>query len=104
MPDPPIDVGPARNCALSVKGMTCQSCVSSVTSTVKSLPGVSSAVVDLAGERADVTYDPSLLSPEDIAAAINDSGFEANLELGTTTGKLGSAGSYRVSVKGMTCQ
>jgi copper chaperone CopZ len=47
---------------LSVKGMTCASCVGAVEEAVRALPGVESASVQLLLEAADVKYDPSKTS------------------------------------------
>ncbi|RKO91762.1 hypothetical protein BDK51DRAFT_26069, partial [Blyttiomyces helicus] len=65
---------------ISVKGMTCQSCVKSVTATVRAQPGVQSVNVDLPTELATVELDPtSSVSIQTIVAAIDDSGFPASI-------------------------
>jgi P-type Cu+ transporter len=43
---------------LPVQGMTCASCVNTVERSLKKMPGVAEATVNLATERATVTYDP----------------------------------------------
>lgn len=59
----PAATGPSSSRAkLSVKGMTCASCVGAVEEAVRALPGVESASVQLLLEAADVKYDPSKTS------------------------------------------
>ncbi|GMA14689.1 copper-translocating P-type ATPase [Deinococcus metallilatus] len=61
---------------LGVQGMTCASCVSRVERALKKVDGVLSASVNLATERATVTYLPSSVSPGQLKAAIRDAGYE----------------------------
>ncbi|XP_075106156.1 copper-transporting ATPase RAN1 isoform X2 [Nicotiana tabacum] len=58
--------------------MTCAACVNSVEGILKQLPGVRKAVVALATSLGEVEYDPSIISKDDIASAIEDAGFEAS--------------------------
>jgi len=59
---------------------SCGACVSSIESSLRSTPGILSAVVSLATERASVTYDPSIVAGvRDIVEAIEDTGFDATL-------------------------
>jgi Cu+-exporting ATPase len=55
--------------------MTCASCVSRVESALKGLKGVSDASVNLANEKATVTYDPANVSVEDVARSVRDAGY-----------------------------
>ncbi|MFQ6004370.1 MAG: heavy metal translocating P-type ATPase, partial [Woeseia sp.] len=61
---------------LRVTGMTCASCVSRVERAVRELPGVLSASVNLATERASIEYLPDVISAHDISGAIEDAGYE----------------------------
>jgi Cu+-exporting ATPase len=80
---------PLRVASLSVGGMTCGSCVSTVENTLKAIAGVQSATVSLLAGRAEVRYTPSsgkggqgagaATTAEAFAAAIEDSGFEARV-------------------------
>jgi copper chaperone len=63
---------------LKVKGMSCGGCVKSVTGVLSALPGVSQAEVSLEKGEAVVGYDPAAVSREQMAAAIEDAGFEAS--------------------------
>jgi Cu+-exporting ATPase len=61
---------------LPVHGMTCGNCARSVERKLTATPGVSMAVVDLAGAKATVDYDPAQVQPAALAAAVRAIGFE----------------------------
>ncbi|THF69181.1 copper-translocating P-type ATPase [Deinococcus sp. Arct2-2] len=76
---------------LGVQGMTCASCVGRVERGLKKVEGVDEVTVNLATERASVTYDPALTTPQLLLDKVKDVGYEpvtSTLELG---------------VQGMTC-
>ncbi|UBV45286.1 heavy metal translocating P-type ATPase (plasmid) [Deinococcus taeanensis] len=76
---------------LGVQGMTCASCVGRVERGLKKVDGVESATVNLATERATVTYDPAVTTPQALLDKVKDVGYEpvlSHIELG---------------VQGMTC-
>lgn len=60
-------------------GMTCGACTSAVEAGVEGLPGVQSVSVSLIMERVVVNHDPSKTSAEQIAEAIEDRGFDAEV-------------------------
>ncbi|MCL4520413.1 MAG: copper ion binding protein [Firmicutes bacterium] len=60
----------------TVKGMTCDNCVASVTQALKQVDGVKVAKVSLTEERAQVTYDGQKASMEDLKTAIQSAGYE----------------------------
>ncbi|HKJ10293.1 MAG TPA: heavy metal translocating P-type ATPase, partial [Gammaproteobacteria bacterium] len=62
---------------IGVGGMTCASCSARVERKLGKLPGVLSASVNLATERASVRYVPATVGPDDFARAIEDAGYEA---------------------------
>ena len=69
---------PGSACALAtlpVTGMSCTHCAGSIERQVGKLPGVHSAVVDLARERLAVTFDPSRMDERRIIACVNQLGF-----------------------------
>ena len=66
-------------CRIQIKGMTCTSCSSTVESALQALQGVIKAQVALATEEAEVHYNPSVVTYEQILKAIEDTGFEAVL-------------------------
>ncbi len=69
---------PAASVELSVGGMTCASCVARVERVIGQLPGVTTANVNLATERASVSFIPGSLDAAAIAAAIEQAGYEAH--------------------------
>lgn len=62
-------------CVLPVLEMSCAVCANNVETTVKKIPGVQSAVVNFAAENLLLTYDPSLVTLEQIAAAVQAAGY-----------------------------
>ncbi|HZD92311.1 MAG TPA: heavy metal translocating P-type ATPase [Pseudolabrys sp.] len=61
----------------SIGGMTCASCVSRVERALRKLPGVTEANVNLATEKASVTYLPKTTTPADIVKAVEKAGYSA---------------------------
>ncbi|KAK9477648.1 E1-E2 ATPase-domain-containing protein [Lipomyces japonicus] len=105
----------ASTSVYAVQGMTCGACTSAITNAVSSVPGVSNIGVSLVTERALVTHDLNLVSPESIREAIEDCGFDAQLlssqstelasSIGTESDKQSSSHVEAVYIKvyGMTC-
>lgn len=56
--------------------MTCGNCARSVERTLASVPGVTKASVDLQGASSTVEYDDRLVTPEVLASAVRDLGYE----------------------------
>ncbi|KAJ2612812.1 Cu(2+)-transporting P-type ATPase [Coemansia sp. RSA 1365] len=66
---------------VAVDGMTCHSCVNSVTAALRNTSGVLDAKVELTPRGvAWVKYDPHQADASTVVAAIEDSGFDATLE------------------------
>ncbi|WP_337844479.1 heavy metal translocating P-type ATPase [Thermus sp.] len=61
---------------IPVKGMTCAACVARVERAIRALPGVLSAQVNLATEKAFVEYLPDTVSLARIRQAIREAGYE----------------------------
>jgi Cu+-exporting ATPase len=61
---------------INIKGMHCSSCVLTIESALKKLPGVSNAKVNFASEKAHVDYDPSRVTLEGLHRAIEKTGYE----------------------------
>ena len=61
--------------SLSVEGMTCASCVGRVERALKKTGGVVDASVNLATEKATVTYLPDEVSPGGLKAAVRQAGY-----------------------------
>ena len=52
-----------QHLTLPITGMTCANCVATIERNVKRLPGVTSATVNLASERAVIEFDPAAARP-----------------------------------------
>ncbi|MEQ8248617.1 MAG: heavy metal translocating P-type ATPase [Alphaproteobacteria bacterium] len=76
---------------LPVEGMTCASCVARVEKALHRLPGVAKVSVNLAAERAQIAYDPTQTSAQEMAKAIGRTGFTVPHE------------DFTLDVTGMTC-
>ena len=76
---------------LAVEGMTCASCVAHVEEALTEVPGVASASVNLATEKAVIEFDPRKATPTIFAEALDDAGY------GAATDKIA------INVGGMTC-
>ena len=78
--DAPSGSEPQRSHAtvqLGITGMTCSSCQAVIERSLARMPGVSSAVVNLAAETATVEYDPAGVSVDELIGAIKDAGYDA---------------------------
>ena len=64
---------------LAIEGMTCASCVRRVERALLKVPGVESATVNLATEKATVAYDPASVGIADLTAAVEKAGYKASL-------------------------
>ncbi|MBP1691867.1 MAG: copA, partial [Bacteroidetes bacterium] len=60
---------------LPVEGMTCASCVLRVEKALKNVEGVQDAAVNLASEKARITYDPAVTSVQTLRKAVEDTGY-----------------------------
>ncbi len=104
-----------------IGGMTCGACVETIERMIRSQAGIESISVALLSEKATVTFDDTIWTPEKVAEEIEDTGFDATFievirtesanidtqeKLGasdaasTQTSKLDTA---QLSVYGMTC-
>lgn len=61
---------------LTVEGMSCGHCVSSVEGSVGELKGISLVKVNLDAGKVDVEFDPALVSLDQIKEAIDEQGFD----------------------------
>jgi P-type Cu+ transporter len=64
-----------ERCDLPVAGMSCASCAARIESSLGQLPGVDTAAVNFATNRATVTYDPAVTGPASFSAAVADLGY-----------------------------
>ncbi len=99
---PPVAVGASTvESSFAVTGMTCASCVAVIEKTVGRMAGVVSANVNLATEKLVVVHDPSALTSDAIAEAVENAGYHA-IPL-TAAAAPANAGSVTLGLLGMTC-
>ena len=80
-----------------VLGMSCAACQHHVEAALRATKGVATARVDLMAHRASVAYDPAVVTPMQLIAAIRDAGYDAVLprpgaastEAGTNSSRAG---------------
>ncbi|MFA7000169.1 MAG: heavy metal translocating P-type ATPase [Candidatus Paceibacterota bacterium] len=60
-----------------IKGMHCASCVSIIESSLKKVDGISNVIVNIATEKATVTYDPNKVTDEHLSSAVSNVGYQA---------------------------
>ncbi len=75
-----VAVAEEQRCVLKVEGMTCAACVRAVEDSLRNVPGVSEATVNLAAGQAAVAFDPERATPEELARAVADVGYEVARE------------------------
>src|SRR4051812_45367100 len=76
---------------MGVGGMSCASCVASLETALGRVPGVAHVSVNLAAERAAISYDADVTSVQALAQAIEDAGYQVRTETVT------------LPIHGMTC-
>ncbi|KAM8871457.1 LOW QUALITY PROTEIN: copper-transporting ATPase 2-like [Synchiropus picturatus] len=96
--DPQTPVN-AKKCFIYVTGMTCASCVANIERSLMKQKGIIGVLVSLMAGKAEVKYDPDILSSLVVTQMIEDMGFGAKLfeDSSETNGKLD------LTIKGMTC-
>ncbi|HUL39902.1 MAG TPA: heavy metal translocating P-type ATPase [Methanomassiliicoccales archaeon] len=80
-----------RTATFGLTGMTCATCAQTIQRSLEDLQGVESANVNLATERATVTYDPEKVDVDKMSKAVKDAGYD------TITNEI------TLSIGGMTC-
>ncbi len=65
---------------LAIDGMTCQACASRIEKVLNKKPSIYEVNVNFAGETANVDYDPTQTTPEQVTEWVNKTGFVANLQ------------------------
>ena len=64
---------------LEIEGMTCASCVQTIETALKALPGVVAANVNLATNAAYVDYSDSSVTPQELVHVVKDVGYGARI-------------------------
>ena len=65
-----------REVLLNIVGMTCSACAATIEKSINSLEGVESVFVNIATDKARVSYDPILVSIFDLRKAVTDVGYD----------------------------
>lgn len=65
-----------KDLTLTVQGMSCGHCVSSVEDALNQLDGISEVNVNLGEGKVDVKYDEAKVSVEQIKEAIDEQGYD----------------------------
>ncbi len=66
---------------LNVSGMHCAGCAAGIEGTLKGLDGIVSASVNFATSKANVEFNPSKISKEEIINQIKELGYDASLDI-----------------------
>lgn len=65
-----------KKITLPIKGMHCASCVMKIEKKLKATEGVADAMVNIANEKATVTFDEAKSDEEKIKQAIRETGYD----------------------------
>ncbi len=102
----PATEGAGQVTDLAIEGMTCASCVARVEKKLTRLPGVAAASVNLATEKARVSYDPASVTLPQLVGAVESAGYRARPlaappvpAAAATTGEAWQ----ELAISGMTC-
>ena len=68
-----------------IKGMHCASCVRVIERALKKVEGIDEATVNLASEKATISFDPKVAMDEKITSAVSKVGYTALLQEGAKT-------------------
>ncbi len=74
-----IDI-PDKELQLEISGMTCASCVHHVEKALQKVPGINNADVNLALEKARISFDPSTVGTPDFVRAVAQAGYQVRLQ------------------------
>jgi Cu+-exporting ATPase len=85
-----------KKLTLPIKGMTCASCVARIEKSLRAVEGVREVGVNLATEKANIVYDPSLVGPPSLVQTVENLGYGVIQEAG-------KAEKISMAIGGMTC-
>ncbi len=80
-----------KTITIFIKGMTCAACSARIERALRKMPGVSEASVNLASEKASITYDVQQINVAEFISKIRELGFNVPVER------------IELAVSGMTC-
>ncbi|MHC1734619.1 MAG: heavy metal translocating P-type ATPase [Erysipelotrichaceae bacterium] len=72
------EISSVRNVSLDIEGMTCASCSAAVERALKKQNGVTLASVNLATNKATVSYDPAIIKMQALKKAVENAGYKAS--------------------------
>jgi Cu+-exporting ATPase len=98
----PTAPGAVREATFAVGGMTCASCSAIIEKVLGKTAGIHSAVVNLATEKLNVTYDPAVIDTDGIISTVSGIGYTAML-LGVPATAAEAPGKVTLGLLGMTC-
>ena len=101
-------ITPVQEVALPITGMTCASCVRRVEKALDKVPGVAAANVNLATERATISFDPEQASVDQLQSAVKKAGYGVGkiaVETPPAPATMAPApnGDVSLPIEGMTC-
>src|SRR4030042_1206448 len=73
------ELNPDRRVGLSLSGMHCASCAGLIEHSLNKVAGVKQAGVNFAAEKAYVTFDAAVVSPDGLIEAVKRAGYKAEL-------------------------
>ena len=98
---------PLQIVSLDVEGMTCASCVNRIERYLNKVEGVDDASVNLATERAKVSYDTSKVGVDDLVGAVERAGYNVRSQpvapIAASAPAIGAPGQVVLPIEGMTC-
>lgn len=77
--DQQVTAANLKKVTLDVYGMTCSGCEYNVKSALKKIDGVARVEADYKNDRAEVEFDPSKASIDQLVDAVNKSGYQAKI-------------------------
>ena len=83
---------------INITGMTCSSCAGTIETALGGAEGVEAVSVNLALENASISYDPAVISPDEIKKIVTKAGYGAE-----EMKKPGASGQATLNLTGMTC-
>jgi Cu+-exporting ATPase len=69
-----------RTVSFQIIGMDCASCGLAIENRLKPLKGIADVILNFPGEKATVSYNPKLVSLEDILRSVNETGYDVRTE------------------------
>ncbi|XP_077995820.1 copper-transporting ATPase 1-like isoform X2 [Glandiceps talaboti] len=84
---------------IEIQGMTCASCVNGIEKMLLKHKGIENVLVALMAGKAEVKYNPELVTPLQIAEMIEDMGFDANV----IDDDEANTGTLELLILGMSC-